>query len=662
MRNSHGVPPAESGTPASEPRRFNRGQRLALWLADDGHCAACGCALASGWHADHWAPYARGGATDVTNGQALCPACNLKKGAGVNPTLGVWPAGLALRRWQTAAFELYRQRQQRDFMLVATPGAGKSLTAMRIAHSLLQVDAVDRLVVVVPTEHLRRQWAEVAFRAGIQLNPDWTNGDMFEQTDFHGICATYHSVAANPDIYRLAANRRRTLVVLDEVHHAGDSLSWGSAIRQAFEPATFRLMLSGTPFRSDNNTIPFVTYLNEKSVADFGYGLGAALTDSVCRPIMFPKYEGEMHWLGNAGLKSATFADDLSQEEASRRLRTALDVRGEWLRTVIREADAELVKIRANVQPDAAGLILCVDQAHARQVATLVRQETGEEPAIAISEDADATERIHAFARGRSKWLVSVRMVSEGVDVPRLYVGVYATNIITELFFRQVVGRFVRMVEGVEGQVALLFIPQEDTLVSYAERIKEEREHAIEEIERRAREWDDERDAGRNPSTFVPIGSKASAGGLVWDGAQYSPALTEEAARKCALVGISDPNVILGVMKVLNLDWQEAPPQPVRGSAELQPVFEKRQQLRTAGTVKSRRLGFLVKELAGRADFPAHELVNSKVMQGVGCRVKDMTKEQLEQRLRLLDGWIQEAQAQQRAGTGLAWLVRWEER
>jgi hypothetical protein len=120
--------------------------------------------------------------------------------------------------------------------------------------------------------------------------------------------------------------------------------------------------------------------------------------------------------------------------------------------------------------------------------------------------------------------------------------------------------------------------------------------------------------------------------------------------------------VILGVMKVLNLDWQEAPPQPVRGSAELQPVFEKRQQLRTAGTVKSRRLGFLVKELAGRADFPAHELVNSKVMQGVGCRVKDMTKEQLEQRLRLLDGWIQEAQAQQRAGTGLAWLVRWEER
>ena len=49
-------------------------------------------------------------------------------------------------------------------------------------------------------------------------------------------------------------------MVLDEVHHAGDSLSWGESVREAFAPATRRLALTGTPFRTDVNPIPFVSY------------------------------------------------------------------------------------------------------------------------------------------------------------------------------------------------------------------------------------------------------------------------------------------------------------------------------------------------------------------------------------------------------------------
>ncbi|MBR7503214.1 ATP-dependent helicase, partial [Mycobacterium tuberculosis] len=87
----------------------------------------------------------------------------------------------------------------------------------------------------------------------------------------------------------------RTLVILDEVHHAGDALSWGDAVREAFGPAVRRLSLTGTPFRSDTSPIPFVTYAPDAegirtSVADYSYGYGRALKDSVVRPVLFLAY------------------------------------------------------------------------------------------------------------------------------------------------------------------------------------------------------------------------------------------------------------------------------------------------------------------------------------------------------------------------------------
>lgn len=584
------------------------------------------------------------------------------------PPVHAWPEAVALRQWQARAMQHYERQERRDFLLVATPGAGKTTTALRIAHRLLAVGEIDGLIVIVPTEHLRQQWAKGAWeKAGLQLNPDWTNGNPFENGDFHGFCATYHAVGSNPEIYRMVCHRRRTLVILDEIHHAGDSLTWGRAVRHAFEHAAFRLMLSGTPFRSDNNTIPFVTYAEGRSVADFTYGMGEALQDAdVLRPVMFPKYDGQMRWLGAEGVRSASFAEALSEEEASRRLRTALDVHGDWLRQVIGEANKHLSQIRRSpddggAQSDAAGLILCIDQNHARRVAALVREITGEEPTLAISEDADASAKIRDFASGTGRWLVSVRMVSEGVDIPRLYIGVYATNVITELFFRQVVGRFVRWTANVENQVAVLFIPQEATLVAYAERVQEEQAHAVEEIERRAREWAEERDEAREPRTFVPIGSEAQAGGYVYNGQQYPPEQVAEATRRCAILGITEPKVILAVTQALALDWPEIRPSAPPG-APPQAAYDQRRELRQAGALKAKRLGFLAQELAPRGDYPGHQIVNAKVVATVGCPVKQMSIDQLLERLKVLDRWIGEAEAAKRGGTGFAWLVRWEER
>ncbi|HEX4471037.1 MAG TPA: DEAD/DEAH box helicase family protein, partial [Nocardioides sp.] len=211
-----------------------------------------------------------------------------------------------MRAWQTAALTDYFARAPRDFLTVATPGAGKTTFALSAAAELLGRRVVDRIIVVTPTEHLKLQWAEAAARAGIPLDPTYSAGSGKTSADYVGVAVTYAGVAVNPLAMRIRTERFKTLVVLDEIHHAGDAMSWGEGVREAFEPATRRLALTGTPFRSDVNPIPFVTYAPgadgiPRSVADFTYGYGHALADHVVRPVLFLAYSGEMAWRTRAG-------------------------------------------------------------------------------------------------------------------------------------------------------------------------------------------------------------------------------------------------------------------------------------------------------------------------------------------------------------------------
>ncbi len=196
------------------------------------------------------------------------------------PDRAAWGTATSLRAWQTAAMEQYFASSSRDFLAVATPGAGKTTFALSVAAELLGRRIVDRITVVAPTEHLKLQWAEAAARAGIPIDPTYAAGKGKTSQDYVGIAVTYAGVAVNPLAMRIRTERFKTLVILDEVHHAGDALSWGEGVREAFEPATRRLALTGTPFRSDVNPIPFVTYAPgpdgvPRSVADYTYGYAA---------------------------------------------------------------------------------------------------------------------------------------------------------------------------------------------------------------------------------------------------------------------------------------------------------------------------------------------------------------------------------------------------
>ena len=398
------------------------------------------------------------------------------------PDRAAWGTATSLRAWQSAALQKYLAEQPQDFLAVATPGAGKTTFALTVAAELRGRRAIDRITIVAPTEHLKVQWAEAAARVGIPIDPTYTTGAGKVSQDYVGIAVTYAGVAVNPLAMRIRTERFKTLVILDEVHHAGDALSWGEGVREAFDPARRRLMLTGTPFRSDVNPIPFVTYEPgddgiPRSVADYTYGYAHALADHVVRPVLFLAYAGEMQWRTRAGDEiAARLGEPLTKDLTAQALRTALDPGGSWMPSVLEAADRRLSEVRRHV-PDAAGLVIASDQDSARAYAKLLRAITGESPTLVLSDEKAASKKIQTFTDSDDRWMVAVRMVSEGVDVPRLAVGVYATTTSTPLFFAQAVGRFVRARR--RGETASVFLPSVPTLLGHASEMEVERDHVL---------------------------------------------------------------------------------------------------------------------------------------------------------------------------------------
>lgn len=179
--------------------------------------------------------------------------------ARTNPWTGPepppWPQERGLRSWQKLALAELAAHPGGSFLASATPAAGKTTFGLRVAWEMLASGRVSRVVVIAPTTHICRQWAADAARYGIDLEPNRPNSDGPETSDFHGVTVTYQTVAAGPGVHADAA-RRPTLVIADEPHHMGDQASWGISARRAFDHATFRLLLSGTPFAPTTRRSP----------------------------------------------------------------------------------------------------------------------------------------------------------------------------------------------------------------------------------------------------------------------------------------------------------------------------------------------------------------------------------------------------------------------
>lgn len=392
-----------------------------------------------------------------------------------------------LRPWQSAALSAYLQALPKDYLVTATPGAGKTTFALAVAQQLLERRLVQRVVVVCPTDHLRTQWADAAAAAGMVLDPNLSNADGPLKDGTIGYVTTYAQVAGKPAIHAARCRSKQTLVILDEIHHAGDGLSWGNATLIAFDEAARRLALTGTPFRTKaDERIPFVRYEVSSyadgdivtSLADYSYGYREALAERVVRPVVFAAYTGVSRWRNSAGeviAASLSEASTASVEAAA--WQTALDPQGGWVPHVIAAMDERITHLRASGMPDAAGLLLASDQESARAYAALVKSITGEKPALVLSDDPRASKKIEAFRTAPTRMAVCVRMISEGVDIPRAACLAWMTNYRTPLFFAQAVGRVVRARRP--GEVATVFLPAVRPLLALAAEMEQERNCVI---------------------------------------------------------------------------------------------------------------------------------------------------------------------------------------
>ncbi|NIJ12701.1 superfamily II DNA or RNA helicase [Saccharomonospora amisosensis] len=471
-----------------------------------------------------------------------------------------------LRAWQRRALTKYLTRKPKDFLAVATPGAGKTMFGLRIAAELLSDRTVEAVTIVTPTEHLKHQWASAAAAAGIAIDSNFRNTTGVTSSDYQGVALTYAQVAAHPTMHRVRTENRKTLVILDEIHHAGDAKSWGDAVFEAFTPAVRRLALTGTPFRSDDSPIPFVTYEPDadgslRSKADHAYNYADALADGVVRPVVFLAYSGEASWRTSAGDEfTARLGEPLTAEQTARAWRTALDPGGEWIPSVLQAADTRLTQLRAGGIPDAGGLVIATDQDSARAYAKLLATISGEPPVVVLSDDPRATKRIAEFAESVDRrWLVAVRMVSEGVDVPRLAVGVYATSASTPLFFAQAIGRFVR--SRMTGETASVFLPSVPVLLELASELEAERDHVLGKPHREKDGWDDELlvaanrtddERGEEEKAFTSLGASAELDQVIYDGNSFGTAVfagSEEEQEYLGLPGLLEPEQVRALLR-----------------------------------------------------------------------------------------------------------------
>lgn len=557
---------------------------------------------------------------------------------------------LPLRDWQERAFETYMVSKKSSILISATPGAGKTFFGLRVAHDELISGRAQQILIVVPSENLRGQWRDEAHEFGINLTTDY-DAQFPIAGDYHGVVTTYATIASRTsnasNTFRKYTSQRPTFGVLDEIHHVGESKAWGDGLQAALSPCTRRLIITGTPFRSDNNQIPFVEYARRnggmESVPDFQYGYGDGVRDGVVRDVYFQTFDGDVRWFEPDGtIVDVDFTTNLNPRLTAQRMRFALDPGGDWLRKVLSDAHERLTEIR-RTDPSAGGLVVTRDKDHARLVANLVMDVTGNRPMLVTSDELDANDKIDSFRRSDSEWIVAVKMVSEGVDIRRLRVGVWATNTQTELFFRQVVGRIVRMSAEPEDQGAWQYIPRLEPLTIYAEAMKRERVHVIDDLD----VLDEETlAAGRGELLDKPapvfIDNDGEVSDLLHDGSRYSAEEIATATEWCKLRGLAFPTgpylrtvleIFRSVAPIHSTAAQTNGTHRPNGKA----LEEEKAELRRRGGKIARALNALIEASGG---ILKHDHINRAINEAQGVyKIDSCTKDQLIERVQIMLAW-----------------------
>lgn len=633
-------------------RLFNDKEKQALYMHGSGKCADCGEDLPADWHADHVKPFSKGGKTEMSNAQPLCPRCNLKKGVKI---------GMRERQWQRTCFRNWVDNDKKHYLIAAAPGAGKTFIAGQMIKRRLDTDC-KRVVVVVPTDRLKKQWPAALYKDyGLNLRPGCSLTAM-EPDDYDGIVVTYQFVANNAAFLHYGCEQKPTVVIFDEIHHAAKERSWGEALSQAFGEAVKTIALSGTPFRTDNGAIPFVNTepcVNDKGepaercVPDFNYSYAEGIRHNILKRVYFPYIEGNANWTFEGEEYSSLLSDDTADPQVkTQRLWTAFWIDrhsgiSEWLSQTLEIANAKLDELRDNDdgRKDAAGIIFVQNQwvASCYETNKDVADLLGDKPVVVYSDKPDSADLIKAFTNSNARWIVSVKQISEGVDIPRLAIGVYAAMEKTDLIIRQRVGRVIRVDETnyPKFREAYMYMPDDTEIKKIVTEIEEERDHAIELLAEKPKPSDGENEY--DPPDFTAGSTEDVAyGGVILGGTDYeTTAIVQRVldSTKGKLLG-SFENLIM--YEAIRKQVVESMPQEPLPCFPPEPVHEIRERMRKEeDALKKTLIGKLIN--GGIIRSSAMQDIFTKINSSLKKQTQalpDCTIKELEERQETIMGWL----------------------
>ena len=452
----------------TDKRNFNQSQRRELFLKADGKCQICSCDISlDNFHADHKIPFCEGGKTELNNGQALCPQCNLKKASLFNIDVSHYmEPGKSLRDWQAEFLpRCYRSMVQqigkpqdeiKAFMLHAFPGSGKTKAALILGALLKEQGFIEKIIVNVPSLFLKDQMEKEARKIGLMLNKKRPFIEGFD-----GLVTTYASIGykskdtdslINAQIINDICKRSKVLVIADECHHLSQEKRWGEAFELAYGNSVARLMTSGTPFRTDRGRLPWVRYsnneldLSQPHAYSYPYGITkwntkyCALGDQVVRDVVIRSWNSDV----NFTLKEERGGEIINEQEFNHKLTDNIDEiyadvydpateerieDNSRLRKLIKTArrsaciecgtdrhpfGTEFIRkilIAANVQLDecrrshewAGGLIVCDNIEHANAIAVALKHWTNEDSIVVHTESGNSKRAIEGFKDAKNK-------------------------------------------------------------------------------------------------------------------------------------------------------------------------------------------------------------------------------------------------------------------
>jgi len=381
---------------------------------------------------------------------------------------------MKLRQWQIGCINKALKQYSNGnnhFLALATPGAGKTLMASELANQLLKNNLIDLIICFSPSSIVSQDFSQ-SLHSRINERFDGLLGAK-------GHSLTYQNLQYLDENFWQLFHRYRVFVIFDEIHHcAGSNIdnanAWGEQIiLNVQDKAEYTLALTGTPWRSDTAPIVLSKYMHpsNKISCDYVYGLAEAIRDNVCRvPQIIAVDNNHISVIDDEEVKAFTsFKSVLSQSIISYQ---EIIENEKVIEYIISSAQRKLSTVRTH-NSDGAGLIIASSIEHAKKIKALMKTCFNEDVVVVTYKENEPTNIIQRFRHSKTKWIISVGMISEGTNIPRLQVCCHLTNIKTEMHFRQILGRILRMT-GSPNQEAIMYMPAEPKLLVYAYRVKED--------------------------------------------------------------------------------------------------------------------------------------------------------------------------------------------